>query len=161
MLKTLMTAMVVLGTLAAPLAAQDQTIKQLKACGSEAKNAYGFHKEHPAVDEGSGYVGFQTEEANAEGTFERYSLVNCATRKVVRIEAQYLLKESRKAGSFDGDLFSKIKALRKASGLANETLISEWAKGEGFKVTAGDLPKRDDERSARTNCGCSLYYPGL
>ena len=161
-MKTVVTSLLALMLAAGPVLAEEQVIRQLKACGSEATNAFGYHKEYPALNEGNGYVGFQTEDANAEGTTERYSLVNCATRRVVRIEVAYLLKESSKAGGFDGDLFTLIKGLRKKSRLANETLLSEWAEGQqGFKLSVGNLPARGAQSTARSDCGCRLFYPDL
>jgi hypothetical protein len=160
-MKVLVNSLVALTLVVAPAAAEKQTIKKLKACGSEATNSFGYHKEYPATNEGNGYVGFQTEEADATGTKERYSLVNCATRQIVRIEVEYLLKESAKAGSFNGDLFTQIAALRKKSRLANESLLSEWANSQGFKPSVGNLPAQGSQSTARSDCGCQVYYPDL
>ncbi len=160
-MKVLVSSMLAFVLVAGPLAAQQQTMKKLKACGSEATNSFGFHKEYPAINEGNGYVGFQTEDSNADGTFERYGLVNCATRTIVRIEAEYLLKDSATSDVAGGDLFKRIKDLRSGSRLANETLLTEWAKARGFKVAAGNLPERGSEKAARTDCGCATFYPDM
>ncbi|MEO5614313.1 MAG: hypothetical protein ABIR04_05255, partial [Cypionkella sp.] len=60
------------------MADQKQVVRDLKKCGSEATNAFGKHRENPAIDEGNGYVGFETDESDASGTKEKYTLVNCA-----------------------------------------------------------------------------------
>lgn len=160
-MKRLISLSLVLASLATVAGADEQTLRKLKACGSEARNSFGYHTEFPAVSEGNGYVSFETEEANAEGTFQRYSLVNCATRSIIRIEADYKLKDSASVRGFDGDLLKKIKALRKASRLANEAILPGWAKGEGFKVTVGKAPKRGDAKAERLDCGCATYFPEM
>ena len=139
--------------------ADNQVIKQLKACGSEATNTFGRHKEYPVTNEGSGYAGFATEEENAKGTTERYSLVNCATRKLVQISAEYLLTDSSKGLPPQGDLFAFVDMLRKQSHLANEALFKINAKNYGYPITEGALPKMYSEPASRADCGCQLYYP--
>ena len=138
---------------------QEQVIRQLKACGSEATNAFGSHKEFPAINEGNGYVGFQTEEVDAKGTKQRYSLVNCATRKLVQASAEYLLTDSSKGLPPQGDLFAFVEMLRKQSRLANEALFKTNAKTYGYPITEGALPAAYSEKAQRADCGCMLYYP--
>ena len=141
------------------MADQKQVVRKLKACGSEASNEFGKHRENPAIDEGNGYVGFETEETDATGTKERYSLVNCATRKLVQIKAEYLLKDSSEGLAPHGDLFAFVDGLRKKKRVANEELFSTAAKKAGYEVTKGQLAKPYTEKAKRADCGCSLYYP--
>ncbi len=149
----------VLATTAISDTTNTQVIKKLKACGSEASNGFGSHKEYPATNEGNGYVGFQTEEVDAKGTKERYSLANCATRKIVQVNAEYLLTDSSKGLPPQGDLFSFIDGLRKQSRLANEALFTTNAKNQGYPITAGNMPPAYSDKAQRADCGCSLYYP--
>ncbi len=153
-LTTLVTALSVTAVFA-----DNQVIKQLKACGSEATNSFGRHKEYPITNEGSGFTGVQTEEEDAKGTTERYSLVNCATRKLVQINTSYLLTDSSKGLPPQGDLFAFVDMLRKQSRLANEALFKTNAKTYGYPITEGALPKMYTDKAARADCGCQLYYP--
>ena len=139
--------------------AETQTVKKLKACGSEAKNSFGTHTEHPADDEGAGFVSFATEDVDAAGTKERFTLVNCATRKLVQLKAEYLLNDSSKGLPGNGDLFAFVTDLSKENKLANEALFTKLAKAAGFEPVIGVLPPLWSERAARADCGCQLYYP--
>ena len=150
----------VIASLCGPVAfAEEQTVTRLKACGSEAKNTFGAHKEYPATNEGAGYVGFQTEDVDASGTKERFTLVNCATRKLVQLNVAYLLTDSSKGLPPQGDMFAWVESLRKANKLANEALFAQSSKNQGFEVTAGQLPEKYSEKAMRADCGCQLYYP--
>jgi hypothetical protein len=136
-----------------------QTVRQLPACGSEATNAFGIHKEYPAIDEGSGYVGFKTDDVDAKGDKERYTLVNCVTRAAVQLNAEYLLTDSSKGLPKGKDLFAFVDALRKQKKLANEALFAATAKGNGYSPIVGKQPKAFTEKARRADCGCQLYYP--
>ena len=138
---------------------ETQVIKQLKACGSQAKNSFGTHVEHPATNEGAGYVGFATEDTDATGTKERFTLVNCATRKVVQLKAEYLLTDSSKGLPPQGDLFAFVEALSKQKKLANEALFTATAKAQGYTPITGSLPPKWSDKGKRSDCGCQLYYP--
>ncbi len=139
--------------------ADTQVVKQLKACGSEAKNSFGTHTEHPADDEGAGYVSFATEDTDATGTKERFTLVNCATRKLVQLNAEYLLTDSSKGLPGNGDLFAFVTALSKQNKLANEALFATAAKANGYVPKNAELPPKWSEPAKRADCGCQLYYP--
>ncbi|MDB5657824.1 MAG: hypothetical protein JWS10_439 [Cypionkella sp.] len=141
------------------LADQKQVVRDLKKCGSEAANAFGKHRENPAIDEGNGYVGFETDESDAGGTHEKYTLVNCATRKLVQVNAEYLLKDSSKGLPGHGDLFAHVDALRSKKKLANEDLFVKNAQRGGYEVVKGQLAKAYTPKASRGDCGCSLYYP--
>lgn len=159
MLKNIL-ATALIASLSATAALPDtQVIKQLKACGSEAKNSFGTHTEHPAEDEGSGYVSFSTEDTDATGTKERFTLVNCATRKLVQLNAEYLLTDSSKGLPGNGDLFAFVNALTKQKKLANEALFSTVAKNQGHEVINGQLPPKWTEKAKRADCGCQMFYP--
>ena len=149
-------AMLVVGP---ALADQKQVVRDLKKCGSEASNAFGKHRENPAIDEGNGYVGFETDESDASGTKEKYTLVNCATRKLVQIKAEYLLKDSSKGLPGHGDLFAFVDGLRSKKKLANEDLFIKNAQRGGYEVIKGQLAKAYTPKASRGDCGCSLYYP--
>jgi hypothetical protein len=136
-----------------------QSIKQLPACGSEATNAFGVHKEYPAIDEGNGYVGFKTDDLDAKGDKERYTLVNCATRAAVQLNAEYLLTDSSKGIPTGKDIFAFVDALRKQKKLANEALLASTAKANGYDVIVGKQPKAFTAKARRADCGCQLYYP--
>ena len=138
---------------------ETQTVKTLKACGSEAKNSFGTHTEHPADDEGAGYVSFATEDVDGTGTKERFTLVNCATRKLVQLNAEYLLTDSSKGLPGNGDLFAFVTALAKQNKLANEALFAAAAKAKGYEVINGQLPPMWSEKAKRADCGCQLFYP--
>lgn len=137
-----------------------QSVKRLKNCGSEASNSFGSHKEYPVLDEGNGYIAIKTADQDANGTRLRYSLVNCATRQIVRLDADYQLKDSAK-GVPGGDLFAFTDALRKQKRLANETLLDRSAAGQGYKVTKGKLPGYGEKGAMRADCGCLTHYPDL
>ena len=139
--------------------AEEQVVTPLKNCGSQAKNSFGSHKEYPTINEGNGFVGFQTEDVDATGTKERYTLVNCATRKVVQLKAEYLLGDSSKGLPPRGDLFAFVDSLRKASKLANEALFSTNAKNNGYEVIEGQLSEKGSDTARRGDCGCGLFYP--
>ena len=159
-MRILLTALAILAAGAAM--AQDstlQTIKQLPHCGSEAKNSFGVHKEYPAIDLGNGFVGFKTEDANAEGLKERFSLINCATRAIVQLNAEYLLKDSSKGIPASGDMFAFVDKLKKQGKLANGDLFAGLASQAGYEVTNGKLPKVGDDKAARAECGCDDFYP--
>lgn len=141
------------------MADQKQVVRDLKKCGSEATNAFGKHRENPAIDEGNGYVGFETDESDASGTKEKYTLVNCATRKLVQINAEYLLKDSSKGLPGHGDLFAFVDALRAKKKLANEDLFIKNAQRGGYEVVKGQLAKAYTPKASRGDCGCTLYYP--
>ena len=136
-----------------------QTIKQLPACGSEATNAFGTHKEYPAIDEGSGYVGFKTDDLDAKGDKERYTLVNCATRMSVQLNAEYLLTDSSNGIPTGKDIFAFVDSLRTQKKLANEALFASTAKAYGYDVVTGKQPKAFTAKARRADCGCQLYYP--
>jgi hypothetical protein len=159
MFKTILLTAVIASLGVTSAFAETQTVKQLKACGSEAKNSFGTHTEHPAEDEGAGFVSFATEDVDATGTKERFSLVNCATRKIVQINADYLLTDSSKGLPGNGDLFAFTNGLHKQNKLANEALFEQVAKANGYKVTKGNLPAKWSEKGKRADCGCQLYYP--
>ena len=142
------------------MAEPKQTVKRLKNCGSEASNSFGSHKEYPALDEGNGYVGFKTADQDAGGTKLRYSLVNCATRQIVRLDAEYKLQDSSK-GVPGGDLFDFVDSLRKGKRLVNERLLTKNANDNGYKVTTGKLAAYGDERALRADCGCMTHYPDV
>jgi hypothetical protein len=146
-------------SIAGPAMAEKQVVRDLKKCGSEATNSFGKHRENPAIDEGNGYVGFETEETDASGTKEKYSLVNCATRKMVQLKMEYLLKDSSKALPGHGDLFAFVDGLRAKKKIANEDLFIKNAEVGGYSVAKGPLPKAYTEKAKRADCGCSLYYP--
>lgn len=137
-----------------------QTVKRLKNCGSEAKNSFASHKEYPVLDEGNGYVGFKTADQDASGTKLRYSLVNCATRQIVRLDAEYKLQDSSK-GVPGGDLFDFVDGLRKQKRLVNERLLTKTAQSYGYEVTAGKLADYGDKRAVRADCGCMTHYPDV
>jgi len=141
------------------VAEEKQIIRELKNCGSEASNSYGSHKEYPAIDEGNGFVGFKTSDSDATGTKLRFSLVNCETRKVVRVEAEYKLTDSGLGLGSGGDLFAFVDQLRKKNRLANESLFARKAASAGYTVSKGELPKSYSKQARRSDCGCYLYYP--
>ena len=159
MLKNILLTAVAASICATSVFAETQTVKQLKACGSEAKNSFGTHTEHPADDEGAGFVSFATEDTDATGTKERFTLVNCATRKLVQLNAEYLLTDSSKGLPGNGDLFAFVTALAKQNKLANEALFAAAAKAEGYPVKNAQLPPMWSEPGKRADCGCQLYYP--
>jgi hypothetical protein len=159
MLKKMLLSAVVASLCATGGFAETQTVKKLKACGSEAKNSFGTHTEHPADDEGAGFVSFATEDVDATGTKERFTLVNCATRKLVQIKAEYLLTDSSKGLPGNGDLFAFVTALSKENKLANEALFAKMAKANGYEVINGQLPPMWSEKAVRADCGCQLFYP--
>jgi hypothetical protein len=149
----------VIASFGATAIAETQTVRQLPNCGSEAKNSFGTHTEHPADDEGAGYVSFATEDVDGTGTKERFTLVNCATRKLVQLNAEYLLTDSSKGLPGKGDLFSFVTALAKQNKLANEALFAATAKSNGYAVINGQLPTMWSEKAKRADCGCQLFYP--
>jgi hypothetical protein len=159
MLKAVLLSTLVACLGAGSVVADEQVVTQLKNCGSEAKNAFGTHKEYPTINEGNGYVGFQTEDVDAGGTKERYTLANCATRKVVQLKAEYLLADSSKGLPPQGDLFAFVDSLRKASKLANEALLVTNGKRQGYEVIEGQLSEKGSEAARRGDCGCGIFYP--
>ncbi|MGL6208283.1 MAG: hypothetical protein ACRC14_00455, partial [Paracoccaceae bacterium] len=133
--------------------ADTQVIRKLKACGVEAKNSFGAYKEYPAINEGGGYVGFQTEEDGPEGTEQRYSLVNCATRTLVQAKASYKLKEAGKNQNMTDDMFGWIDGLRTQGLVANEAAFSKRIKNSEYTLVMGNAPKPYTDKARRTDCG--------
>jgi hypothetical protein len=159
MFKTILLTAVVASMCTSMVFAETQTVRDLGKCGSEAKNSFGVHTEHRADDEGAGYVSFATEDVDATGTKERFTLVNCATRKLVQLNAEYLLTDSSKGLAGNKDLFAFVTALAKQNKLANEALFSTAATQAGYEVINGQLPAKFSEKAARADCGCRLFYP--
>jgi hypothetical protein len=159
-MKKIVLPMILALLIAVPASAdQKQVVRTLKNCGSEASNSFGKHRENPAVDEGNGFVSFGTDESDASGTKERFTLVNCATRKLVQLKAEYLLKDSSKGLPPHGDLFAFIDALRAKKHLANADLLIKNASRGGYETIKGQLAKAYTEKAKRGDCGCALYYP--
>lgn len=132
------------------------TVRSLLPCGTERVGELSLYRELPVIDEGNGYIGFATEEQNATGrNYQRYSLVNCATRSVVRVETEIAAAGTSEAST---TLFQRVDALRRGSRLANETLFEASARDAGFSVSTGALPAIGDDRADRVDCGCSRYY---
>jgi hypothetical protein len=142
-----------------PALADKQVIKSLGKCGSEAGNSFGKHTEKPAIDEGNGYVGIETEDIDATGTKEKYTLVNCSTRKVVQLKAEYLLTDSSEGLVGNKDLFAYVDGLRKQKKLANEDLFAKKGKAQGYETIVGKLAAKGTEKAERGDCACMLYYP--
>ncbi len=159
MKKIFLSTVVLMMISGAAMADTKQVVRDLKKCGSEATNEFGKHRENPAIDEGNGYVGFEVEDTDAKGTKERYTLVNCATRKMVQLKAEYLLTESSKGLPGHGDLFAFMDGLRKKKKIANEDLLVTNGKRAGYEVVRGTLPKKYGGKARRGDCGCALYYP--
>lgn len=162
-MKPLVAALAVL-LAAVPAVAQNadsQVIRKLKDCGSDTRNEFGRHIEYPAVREGGGYVGFLTVDEDATGTRQRYSLVNCETRRIAQIKAEYALADAGRTLKAGRDLASWVKAQRAAGQLANETAFARLAKAAGYPVATGTLPVRGSEKTVRSDCGCKTFYPDL
>ena len=132
------------------------TVRNLPNCGTERVGPLSLYRESPTTNEGNGYVGFATEEQNASGVnYQRYSLVNCATRTLVKVEANLPT-----AGSADVSttLFQRVDRLRDRSRLANENLFEAAAREAGYDVTVGVLPAIGTELAERADCGCRRFY---
>ncbi|MFD1883877.1 hypothetical protein [Paracoccus pacificus] len=157
---TALAMLISIGAASVAFAEPKQTVKQLKNCGSEASNSFGAHKEYPILNEGNGYIGIKTADQDANGTKLRYTLVNCANRQVVRVDAEYKLTDSSK-GVPGGDLFDFVDGLRKESRLANERVFTERAQSAGYPIIAGKLAPYGETRARRADCGCMTYYSDL
>ena len=159
-MKKIFLSTVLAALVAMPVAAQDkQVVRQLKACGSEATNAFGKHRENPVINEGGGFVGFETETTDATGTKQRYSLVNCVNRDMVQIKVEYLLADSSKGLPKHGDLFKFVDGLRSKKRVANPDLFSKAAEQSGYSPVRAKAPKQGTDLGARVDCGCRLFYP--
>lgn len=141
--------------------ADSQVIKKLKNCGSDARNEFGRHIEYPAVQEGGGFVGFLTVDEDATGTKQRYSLVNCETRRITQIKAEYKLADAGRTLKAGKDLATWVKRQREAGQLANESAFARLAKQAGYPVATATLPARGDAKTVRSDCGCKTFYPDL
>lgn len=132
-------------------------VTQLRSCGIERRGEFSLYREAPVINEGNGYIGFVTEEQNATGqNLQRYSLVNCAARTVVRVET--MVPVSGSAGVAQ-TIFDRVDRLRDRSRLANETIFESEARNWGYDVQAGALPALGDDRATRVDCGCRRFYP--
>ena len=132
------------------------TIRDLPNCGTERVGEFSLYRESPVTNEGNGYVGFATEEQNATGVNkQRYSLVNCSTRSLVRVEADL---PTAGAADVEISLFERVDQLRNRSRLANEDLFATAAREAGYSVTVGVLPPIGDDRATRADCGCRRFY---
>ncbi len=132
------------------------TVRELRSCGTERVGALSLYRESPVTNEGNGYVGFATEEQNATGVnYQRYSLVNCATRTLVKVESTL---PSSGAADVDTTLFQRVDRLRNNSRLANENLFEAAARENGYDVTTGVLPAVGSEAAKRADCGCRRFY---
>lgn len=131
-------------------------VTKLPNCGTERRGEFSLYREAPVINEGNGYVGFVTEEQNATGVnTQRYSLVNCATRTIVRVESKVGV-----AGSSDVSetLFDRVDSLRRSSRLANEAIFEDAVSDRGYSVITGPLPAIGDDRAERVDCGCRRFY---
>lgn len=141
--------------------ADSQVIKKLKNCGSDARNEFGRHIEYSAVDEGAGIVGFLTVDEDASGTRQRFSIVNCETRKISQVKAEYKLADAGRTLKAGKDMATWVKAMREGGSLANETAFARLAKQAGYWVGSDTLPPRGDAKTVRADCGCKTFYPDL
>ncbi len=160
-MKVFVAALLAMALTAGMASADSQVVKKLKNCGVEAKNEFGSHIEYPATKEGAGYVGFFTVDEDATGTKQRYSLVNCATRGMVQVKAEYKLQDAAQTAKSGKDLMSFIEGLRKQGMLANEQAFAKLAKQAGYKPGTATLPARGSESTGRSDCGCKTFYPDL
>lgn len=160
-MKTVVTACIALSMMTAAAFADSQVIKKLKNCGIEAKNDFGSHVEYPAVKEGSGYVGFFTVDEDASGTKQRYSLVNCATRGMVQVRAEYKLQDAADTAKSGKDLMTFVETLRKKGVLSNDQAFIKLAKNAGYKPGTATLAPRYSDSTTRSDCGCETFYPDL
>lgn len=162
-MKALIATLVVLlaATSASAQNADSQVIKKLKDCGSDTRNEFGRHIEYPAVKEGGGFVGFLTVDEDATGTKQRYSLVNCETRKIAQIKAEYALADAGRTLKAGKDMATWVKNQRAAGQLANESAFVRLAKAAGYPVATATLPARGSEKTVRSDCGCKTFYPDL
>ena len=106
-------------------------------------------------------MGFVTIDSDASGTKERYSLVNCGTRGITQIKAEYKLTEAAKLLKSGQDLVVFVERLRKEGRLANEQVFAKLAKQAGYPVATAKLSPRGSETTVRSDCGCKLYYEDL
>ena len=79
-------------------------------------------------------------------------MINCATRAIVQLNAEYLLKDSSKGIPASGDMFAFVDKLKKQGKLANGDLFAGLASQAGYEVTNGKLPKVGDDKAARATC---------
>jgi hypothetical protein len=134
--------------------------QNLPNCARVETNAFASYRELPITDEGNGFIGVGTQEENSEGrTYQRYSMVNCVTKEVVRVEAEWQLGEITAASAAYTDVFGLIGSLRERSRLTNMPYLESEAAERGFSVSSGQLPASGDARVARSDCGCRTFYP--
>jgi hypothetical protein len=162
-MKVLIAAIALIATVGGAMAenADSQVIKKMKNCGSDVRNEFGRHIEYPAVKEGGGFVGFLTVDEDATGTRQRYSLVNCETRKITQIKAEYKLADAGRTLKAGKDLATWVKNQRAAGQLANESAFARLAKHAGYPVGTATLAPRGDAKTVRADCGCKAFYPDL
>lgn len=131
-------------------------VTKLRSCGTERRGEFSLYREAPVIDEGNGYVGFLTEEQNATGVNKsRYTLLNCATRSVVKIESEVSVAGMQNVGE---TLSDRIDKLRRRSRLANEAILESEMKRTNYKVTTGTAGAVGADGAERADCGCRRYY---
>ena len=150
-------AALLLGCVPAETPTDGRTTTSLPNCGKIESNPFASYKESPTTDEGAGFVGIATEENNATGrTYQRYSLVNCATRDLVKVEGEWQLGEVTPNGPEGINVAQLVDSLRNNGRLTVIGRLGADAKDRGFLVTSGRLPQTGTERS---DCACGQFYP--
>lgn len=134
-----------------------RTTTSLPNCGKVESNPFASYKESPTSDEGAGFVGIATEENNATGrTYQRYSLVNCVTKDLVKVEGEWQLGQETPNGPTGMDVARLVEDLRQQERLTVSGRLAAASTDAGFKTTIARLPK---EGSPRSNCACATFYP--
>ncbi len=106
-------------------------------------------------------MGFLTVDEDATGTKQRYSLVNCETRKIAQIKAEYALADAGRTLKSGKDMATWVKNQRAAGQLANESAFVRLAKARAIRWPPPPCPRAAARKRCGSDCGCKTFYPDL
>lgn len=103
--------------------------------------------EMPPEDLGDGHVGILTLYGHKDDAkVGRYSMVQCRTAQVVRVDS----------GTWRGDLREAVEILRSEAAFTSLDNLASYAPTYGLLVTRGTVRRSDDSRAG---CACLQFYP--
>lgn len=130
--------------------------KPLESCGKMVSSMGASYREAPILKEGAGKIGIATEARDASGNIsQRYSLVDCANKSIVRVDQQWTLDKAPEA---DMTVQGLVNRLRQEGRLTASGQLARGAQSMNLSVTEGKVNATTNQRAY---CGCNLHYPDL
>lgn len=128
----------------------------LESCGKVVTSRGASYTEAPILNEGGGKIGIGTQQQSGDQIHQRYSLVDCASKSITRVEQNWAL--SNAPTSTAQTVEGMVNSLRAAGRLTASGQLARGGRDQGFQVTEGRVDAVNNERAA---CGCQMYYPDL